>query len=119
MSLARQQLGFLQRASGDLPRPRWPRCKRAVALQARTTPTAVALLGVYLNEAGTPREAERLLAPYAARREPDLDVLIAHGSGAGRARAAAQDALAAFEHARDASTRRTRMAPRQHRAPCT
>ena len=97
MPLAWQQLGFLRRAIGDLPGA-VAAMKRAIALKPDDADT-VALLGIYLNEAGSAREAERLLAPFARGATPDLDVLIAHGvslAALGRR----QDALAAFERVR-------------------
>ena len=97
MPLTWQQLGFLRRAIGDLPGA-VAAMKRAIALKPDDADT-VALLGIYLNEAGSPREAERLLAPFARGATPDLDVLIAHGvslAALGRR----QDALAAFERVR-------------------
>jgi hypothetical protein len=42
---------------------------------------SVALLAVYLVQAGRPREAVDLLEPYAGASPPDLDVLTARGMG--------------------------------------
>src|SRR6185295_223202 len=41
---------------------------------------AAALLGAYLNESGRGREAAELLQPFAERKDPDVDVLLARGA---------------------------------------
>ena len=61
---------------------------------------SLALLGVYLSEAGHPREAADLLEPFTRGPRPDLDVLTARGMAlAALGRRA--DALAAFARARE------------------
>ncbi len=75
MPLALQHLAFLQRESGDLE-DAVATLKRAIALNPEDTDTA-ALLGAYLNESGRAREAAAVLAVYAERKDPDLDVLMA------------------------------------------
>ena len=96
MSLALQQLGFLQREAGDLEAA-VATLKRALAASPDNT-SAAALLGAYLNETGHPGEAAEVLRVFAERPEPDLDVLMARGAAfaqLGRAR----EAVATFEKA--------------------
>lgn len=64
---------------------------------------AVVLLGSYLSEAGPEgaREAVTLLAPYAQRPDPPLDVLTTRGVALARS-GRAPEALEAFERARRA-----------------
>jgi tetratricopeptide (TPR) repeat protein len=77
MALAFEHLAFLQREAGDLSHAIGS-LEKALALVPDEAGTA-ALLGGYLNEAGRAKEALALLGPYAARKDPDLDVLIAQG----------------------------------------
>ncbi|HEY6547411.1 MAG TPA: sulfatase-like hydrolase/transferase [Vicinamibacteria bacterium] len=96
MSLALQQLGFLQREAGEIEAA-VASLRRAVAASPEDT-SAAALLGAYLNEAGRPREAAEVLRVYAAHPEPDLDVLMPLGAAltqSGRPR----EAIATFEKA--------------------
>jgi tetratricopeptide (TPR) repeat protein len=97
MSVAYLHLAFLERARGDL-NAAVEALRHAVALRPMDTET-VALLGVYLNEAGRARETADLLEPYAKAPQPDLDVLTARGialAALGRR----EEALASFEAAR-------------------
>jgi Flp pilus assembly protein TadD len=96
MSLALQQLGFLQREAGEIEAA-VVSLRRAVAASPEDT-SAAALLGAYLNEAGRPKEAAEVLRVYADHPEPDLDVLMPLGaalSQSGRTR----EAIATFEKA--------------------
>jgi arylsulfatase A-like enzyme/tetratricopeptide (TPR) repeat protein len=77
MALAFEHLAFLQREAGDLPGA-IRSLEKAMALVPDEAGTA-ALLGGYLNEAGRAKEALARLGPYAGRKDPDLDVLIAQG----------------------------------------
>jgi len=96
MPLALQHLAYLQRQSGDLGAA-VTTLKRALALNPEDTDTA-ALLGAYLNEVGRPREAAAVLAVYAERKSPELDVLMARGAAlAGIGQTA--EANATFERA--------------------
>jgi len=91
-------LAFLERARGDLEAA-VAAMRQAVALRPLDA-ESVALLGVYLDEAGHPREAADILEPYAKAAHPDLDVLTARGmalSALGRR----QEALASFAAARE------------------
>ena len=74
MSLALQQLAFLQREAGEIEAA-IVSLRRALAASPEDT-SAAALLGAYLNEAGRPKEAAAVLRVYAAHPEPDLDVLM-------------------------------------------
>lgn len=99
MALAHQRLARLLRAKGDLAGA-LKALERALELQPGDAVTA-GLLGAYLNEAARPAEAVKLLEPYAAAAEPDVDVLVALGmalAGAGRLDQAKQT----FEKARRA-----------------
>jgi arylsulfatase A-like enzyme/Tfp pilus assembly protein PilF len=96
MSLALQQLGFLQREAGQLDAA-VATLRRALAASPEDT-SAAALLGAYLNESGRPKEAAEVLKVYAERPEPDLDVLMPLGAALaqlGRTR----EAVATFERA--------------------
>ncbi|HEV7501901.1 MAG TPA: sulfatase-like hydrolase/transferase, partial [Vicinamibacteria bacterium] len=96
MPLALQHLAFLQRQSGDLAGA-VATLRRAIALNAEDTDTA-ALFGAYLNEAGHPREAAAVLAVYADRKDPDLDVLMARGAALAQSDRT-QEAIATFDRA--------------------
>src|SRR5947207_8454542 len=99
MPVAYQHLAFLERARGDLTAA-VAALRRAVALRPDDTET-LALLGVYLGEAGHAREAAALLEPLAARPHPDLDVLTARGMALA-ALGRRDEALATFRTARTA-----------------
>ncbi|HEY2943013.1 MAG TPA: sulfatase-like hydrolase/transferase [Vicinamibacteria bacterium] len=97
MPTAYLHLAFLERARGDL-NAAVEALRHAVALRPMDTEN-VALLGVYLNEAGRARETADLLEPYAKAPQPDLDVLTARGialAALGRG----EEALVSFEAAR-------------------
>jgi arylsulfatase A-like enzyme/tetratricopeptide (TPR) repeat protein len=96
MPLALQHLAYLQRQSGDLAGA-VATLKRALALNPADTDTA-ALLGAYLNEAGRAREAAAVLAVYADRKDPDLDVLMARGAALAQIEHT-QEAIATFDRA--------------------
>jgi arylsulfatase A-like enzyme/Tfp pilus assembly protein PilF len=96
MPLALQHLAFLQRQSGDLAAA-VATLKRAIALNPEDTDTA-ALLGAYLNEVGRPREAAAVLAVYADRKDPELDVLMARGAALAQIDRT-QEAIATFDRA--------------------
>jgi Flp pilus assembly protein TadD len=73
--------------------------RKAVDLRPLDAET-VSLHGVYLTEAGRPREALLLLEPHARAARPDIDVLTALGMA--QARAGERDAaLATFARARE------------------
>jgi Tfp pilus assembly protein PilF len=97
MNAGLMQMALLYRKLGQLP-PAIAALRRAFELNPDDAGTAV-LLGSYLSEAGQAGEAADLLAPYAAKPEPALDVLTTRGAAlaqAGRAR----EAVATFERAR-------------------
>ena len=71
--------------------------RRAAALRPDDAET-VALLAVYLNEAGRPQEAVDRLAPLLAQAPPHLDVLTAQGMAVA-ALGRRDEALATFERA--------------------
>jgi tetratricopeptide (TPR) repeat protein len=96
MPLALQHLAYLQRQSGDLGAA-VTTLKRALALNPEDTDTA-ALLGAYLNEVGRPREAAAVLAVYAERKSPELDILMARGAALAEIGQTAE-AIATFERA--------------------
>jgi choline-sulfatase len=97
MPLAHMQLASIERARGDLAAA-VEAAKVAVALRPLDAESA-ALLGAYLVEAGRAAEARDLLAPHAARDQPDLDVLNAYGMALAH-EGRASEALAAFERIR-------------------
>jgi arylsulfatase A-like enzyme/Tfp pilus assembly protein PilF len=97
MSLVFTHLAFLYRQKGDLGAA-VNAGRRALALNPEDT-EAVGLIGAYLVEAGRPREALKLLEPYARRAEPDPDVLTSRGM-AMAALGETQAALETFERAR-------------------
>jgi arylsulfatase A-like enzyme/Tfp pilus assembly protein PilF len=93
------QMALLYRKLGQLP-PAIAALRRAFAQNPDDAGSAV-LLASYLSEAGQPKEAADLLAPYAARPEPALDVLATRGAALaqlGRTR----EALDAFARAQRA-----------------
>jgi arylsulfatase A-like enzyme/tetratricopeptide (TPR) repeat protein len=96
MPLALQHLAFLQRETGDLPGA-VATLRRSLALGPEDTETAV-LLGAYLNESDRAREAAAVLAVYAERKDPDLDILMARGSALAQIGRSAE-AIATFERA--------------------
>jgi arylsulfatase A-like enzyme/Flp pilus assembly protein TadD len=73
LPLALVYLGQLERESGDVA-DSVDALRRALALNPEDTVTAT-LLAADLTQSGKPREALALLEPWAARAEPDLDVL--------------------------------------------
>jgi tetratricopeptide (TPR) repeat protein len=98
MPMAYLHLASFERARGNLGAA-VDALRQAVALRPLDM-ESVALLGVYLNEAGRSREAAKLLEPYAKAPRPDLDVLTARGvalATLGRN----EEALAAFAAARE------------------
>jgi len=93
------QMALLQRKLGRLA-PAVAALRRAFEVNPDDVGTVV-LLASYLNEAGEAREAADLLAPYAGRSQPPLDVLSARGASLaqlGRTREAAET----FRRAHDA-----------------
>ena len=75
--LAHLQLAYLERARGNLDGA-IAEARRAVE-RRRTDTESIALLGVYLTEAGRAREAVALLEPWAKGPDADLDVLTGLG----------------------------------------
>jgi Flp pilus assembly protein TadD len=100
MPLVFTHLAFLYRQKGDLTAA-VDAVRRALALDPEDA-DAAGLLGGYLVEAGRPREAARVLAPYAERTDPDPDVLTSRGMALA-ALGETKAALATFEHARSLS----------------
>ena len=96
--LAHLQLAYLERARGNLD---GAIAEARLAVDLRPTDTeSIALLGVYLTEAGRGREAVALLEPWAKGPDADLDVLTGLGmalASTGRPEAA----LATLVRARD------------------
>jgi arylsulfatase A-like enzyme/Tfp pilus assembly protein PilF len=93
------QLALLQRKLGRLP-DAVAALRRAFDVNPDDTGTVV-LLASYLNEAGEAREAADLLAPYASKAAPALDVLSTRGASLaqlGRTR----EAAVTFRRAHDA-----------------
>ena len=97
LPLALVYLGQLERDSGNLPGA-IDALRKALALNPRDTVTAN-LLAADLTQAGKAREALELLEPWAARPEPDLDVLLTSALAAARLGRTA-DAERALERAR-------------------
>ena len=97
LPLALVYLGQLERDSGNLEGG-IDALRRALALNPQDTVTAT-LLAADLTQAGKPREAVALLEPWAARPEPDLDVLLTSALAAARLGRTA-DAERALERAR-------------------
>ena len=97
MSLVFTHLAFLYRQKGDFAAA-VNAGRRALALNPEDT-EAVALIGAYLVEAGRPKEALKLLEPYAKRAEPDPDVLTSRGMALA-ALGETKAALETFERAR-------------------
>jgi arylsulfatase A-like enzyme/Tfp pilus assembly protein PilF len=97
LPLALVYLGQLERDSGDLEGS-IESLRRALALNPQDTVTAT-MLAAALTQAGKPREAVTLLEPWAARPEPDLDVLLTSALAAARLGRTA-DAERALERAR-------------------
>jgi arylsulfatase A-like enzyme/Flp pilus assembly protein TadD len=98
MPLAYLHEAYLLRARGDLEGA-VQAARKAVQLRPADQ-ESVALLAVYLVQAGRPREAVDLLEPYAGASKPDLDVLTARGMGLA-ALGRREDALATFARARE------------------
>jgi tetratricopeptide (TPR) repeat protein len=98
MPLAYLHHAKLLQARGDLAGA-VDAARKAVALRPGDE-ESVALLAVYLTQAGRPREAVDLLEPYARAARPDLDLLTARGMGLA-ALGGRDEALAAFARARD------------------
>ena len=82
LPLALVYLGQLERDRGNLAGG-IDALRRALALNPRDTVTAN-LLAASLTQAGKAREALELLEPWAARPEPDLDVLLTSALAAAR-----------------------------------
>ncbi len=103
--LAHLQIAYLERARGNLDAA-IAAARKAVDLQ-RTDTESIALLGVYLTEAGRAREAVTLLEPWANGPDADIDVLTGLGmalASTGRPEAAlATLARAREEHPRNAT----------------
>jgi tetratricopeptide (TPR) repeat protein len=103
--LAHLQLAYLERDRGNLDGA-IAEARQAVALR-RTDTESIALLGVYLTEAGRGREAVALLEPWAKGPDADLDVLTGLGmalASTGRPEAALATLLRAREeHPRNAT----------------
>ena len=99
MPLAYLHEAHLRQARGDLAAA-VDAARKAVALRPDDA-ESVALLAVYLTQAGRPREAVDLLEPHAAAARPDLDVLTARGMALA-ALGRREDALLTFARARDA-----------------
>ena len=97
LPLALVYLGQLERDRGNLAGG-IDALRRALALNPRDTVTAN-LLAASLTQAGKAREALELLEPWAARPEPDLDVLLTSALAAARLGRTA-DAERALERAR-------------------
>jgi tetratricopeptide (TPR) repeat protein len=98
MSISLIQLGMLHRGLGQLP-DAIAALRRAFALNPDDLGPAVLLAG-YLSEAGEAAEAADLLQAYAARPEPDLDVLTQRGVALAQA-GRSQEALETFARARE------------------
>jgi len=96
MPLALQNLAFLQRETGDLAAA-VATLRRSLALHPDDV-DAAALLGAYLNESGHGKESADVLQVYADRKEPDVDVLLARGSGLAQA-GRTQEAIETFNRA--------------------
>jgi tetratricopeptide (TPR) repeat protein len=94
--LTNLQVAYLERARGDLPAA-IAAARKAAALRPGDGET-VALLGVYLNEAGRPQETLELLAPLLKHPQPHLDLLTAQGMALA-ALGRREEALAAFARA--------------------
>ena len=99
MPLAYLHEAYLLRARGDLEGA-VEAARKAVKLRPLDE-ESVALLAVYLMQAGHPREAVDLLEPYARAARPDLDLLTARGMGLS-ALGRREEALATFARAREA-----------------
>jgi len=97
MPLVYTHLAFLYRQQGDFAAA-VDAGRRALALNPDDT-EAAGLVGAYLVEAGRPKEAVRLLEPYAKRVEADPDVLTSRGMALA-ALGETKAALETFERAR-------------------
>jgi len=97
MPLAYLHLAYLERARGNIGGAVVAAHK---AFELRPLDAeSVSLYAVYLTEAGRPKEAAEVLAPYMTAVQPDLDVLTARGmalASLGRR----EEALKTFERAR-------------------
>jgi len=98
MPLAHMHEAHILRARGDLGAA-VEAARKAVALRP-TDEESVALLAIYLTQAGRPREAVDLLEPYVAASRPDLDLLTARGMALA-ALGRREEALATFARARE------------------
>lgn len=97
MPLAYLQLAYLERARGNIGGA-VVAAHQAFELRPLDA-ESVSLYAVYLTEAGRPKEAAEVLAPYMTAVQPDLDVLTARGmalASLGRR----EEALETFERAR-------------------
>jgi arylsulfatase A-like enzyme/predicted Zn-dependent protease len=97
MRIALLQLAQLEREAGNLTSA-IESLKRALEVNPGDT-EAAALLGAYLTTANRPMEAVEILRPFAARAEPDVQVLVALALAQARLGQTA-DALATVERAR-------------------
>jgi arylsulfatase A-like enzyme/Flp pilus assembly protein TadD len=98
MPLAYFHQAHLLHARGDLDGA-VAAAQKAVALRPADE-EGLALLAVYLTQAGRPREAVALLDPHAAAPRPGLDLLTARGMALA-ALGRREEALAAFARARE------------------
>jgi choline-sulfatase len=98
MAVSLLHLAHLERESGNLTAA-VDALRQALALDPGDTEVA-SLLGGYLTQAGRPREAADLLEPYAARPDPDVQVLVARALALARLRQP-QAALATLARARE------------------
>jgi len=96
MQVSYLHLAYLERARGDLGAA-VAAAKRALELRPLDAET-VALYGVYLTEAGHPREAAEVLEPYVTGVMPDVDVITARGMALA-ALGRRQEALSTFDRA--------------------
>jgi arylsulfatase A-like enzyme/Flp pilus assembly protein TadD len=102
MPAALLQLAHLQRETGDLQSAVATLRKLVAAHPADAT--AAALLGRDLTEAGEAAQAAELLAPYARRPAPDLEVLVARGLALAKL-GHRDEALAELQRAREIDPR--------------
>ncbi len=93
------QMALLFRKLGQLP-PAIATLRRAFEVNPDDAGTVV-LLASYLSEAGEAREAADLLAPYAARPQPALDVLSTRGAALAQL-GRTKEAAATFRRAQEA-----------------
>ena len=99
MAVSLLHLAHLERESGNLGAA-VDALRQALALDPGDTEVA-SLLGGYLAQAGRAREAADLLEPYAARADPDVQVLVARALALAKL-GRPQEALATLARAREA-----------------